>query len=371
MVLSISMYFYMEQTLWDVIVVGAGLAGLTCAQTLHQQGYHVLVVEKSRGLGGRVATRRLHETCADHGLRYLEPVASSIQEDHTSGLVQQLLHQDVVQQWHTETYGVDAAGSWQLLAPTLPRYVAPGGMSAIAQPLAIGLDIWRQCRAIRLSPHPDHWQIHLEPGVAGMAASHPGEAITRAIVLTIPAPQAIPLLSPLAEQPGITTILEQLQAARYAPCLTVIAGYAPEQNTCLAAQFPNWGTIAYSHHPELAWIIWDSRKRVNSHQPVLVIHSTATYAYAHLDTDDLTLAAQTLLSQVCTQFPTLAPPIWWQVHRWRYAFPETALPETSLSSTTPLPIVLGGDWCGGNLLESAMRSGHACAETIQRLLAKE
>ena len=44
----------------DIAVIGAGIAGLVCAQQLSQAGYSVVVVEKSRGLGGRLATRRLH-----------------------------------------------------------------------------------------------------------------------------------------------------------------------------------------------------------------------------------------------------------------------------------------------------------------------
>ena len=47
----------------DIAVIGAGMAGLVCAQQLSQAGYSVVVVEKSRGVGGRVATRRLQGTC--------------------------------------------------------------------------------------------------------------------------------------------------------------------------------------------------------------------------------------------------------------------------------------------------------------------
>lgn len=45
----------------DIAVIGAGIAGLVCAQQLSQAGYSVLVVEKSYGLGERLATRHLHQ----------------------------------------------------------------------------------------------------------------------------------------------------------------------------------------------------------------------------------------------------------------------------------------------------------------------
>ncbi len=57
----------------DIAVIGAGIAGLVCAQQLSQARYSVVVVKKSRGLGGRLATRRLHGTLADHGACYLKP----------------------------------------------------------------------------------------------------------------------------------------------------------------------------------------------------------------------------------------------------------------------------------------------------------
>jgi renalase len=56
----------------EVAVIGAGIAGLTCAQKLQQAGKSVVLIDKSRGLGGRLATRRLAGTHADHGVCYLQ-----------------------------------------------------------------------------------------------------------------------------------------------------------------------------------------------------------------------------------------------------------------------------------------------------------
>src|SRR5512146_1128134 len=50
-----------------VAVVGAGIAGLACAQELARADAKVTVFERSRGLGGRLATRRQGAVAVDHG----------------------------------------------------------------------------------------------------------------------------------------------------------------------------------------------------------------------------------------------------------------------------------------------------------------
>ena len=61
----------LTQFLPTVAVVGAGISGLICARTLADHGLSVVVWEKSRGAGGRMATRRSGEMLRfDHGAQY-------------------------------------------------------------------------------------------------------------------------------------------------------------------------------------------------------------------------------------------------------------------------------------------------------------
>ncbi len=55
----------------DVIIVGAGIAGLALARELHERGHGPLVLERSRGVGGRCATRRVDDRPVDHGVAFL------------------------------------------------------------------------------------------------------------------------------------------------------------------------------------------------------------------------------------------------------------------------------------------------------------
>jgi predicted NAD/FAD-dependent oxidoreductase len=53
------------------VVVGAGISGCVCAYELSKAGHEVVVVEKGRGVGGRMATRRMQGARIDHGAQFL------------------------------------------------------------------------------------------------------------------------------------------------------------------------------------------------------------------------------------------------------------------------------------------------------------
>ena len=48
-------------------VLGAGMAGLSAAHALREQGHDVVVIDKARGPGGRMRTRRNEDLRFDHG----------------------------------------------------------------------------------------------------------------------------------------------------------------------------------------------------------------------------------------------------------------------------------------------------------------
>ncbi len=55
----------------DVLVVGAGLAGLSCARQLHEKGVGVQMLEASDGVGGRVRTDSVDGFLLDRGFQVL------------------------------------------------------------------------------------------------------------------------------------------------------------------------------------------------------------------------------------------------------------------------------------------------------------
>jgi len=356
---------------FDVAIIGAGLAGLTCAQQLHQAGYRVVVVEKSRGVGGRLATRRLHETCADHGVRYLEPQGNLLQQ-----LIEILVQRRLLQAWTNTIYelkpikpesGVTSHSHPSPLTPHssgFHRYVAPTGMTAVAKFLATGLEIWLNRRVQSITPIPEAtWHLTLDP-----AADAHNELTVKAVVSAIPAPQALILLEPLAQSILPLAFVDSLRSVEFDPCLSAIAGY-PAVGAKTSVPLPTWKACTISNDSDLAWIGLDSSKRLDPKMPVFVLQSTAEFAKRYLDAEDLNPVGQQLLSRAAQLLiPELDTPDWFQVHRWRYAFPNHPWNQDCLDAGTSLPLVCCGDWCGGNLIESAMNSGLAAAVEINRKL---
>lgn len=361
--------------LFDIAVIGAGMAGLICAQQLRQAGYSVAVIEKSRGAGGRVATRRLHATRTDHGARYLECQGEMVQQ-----LIEIMRDRHILEVWTDTVYEFRVTDGEVKSNPTSPassllhspfspsqnRYVPPAGMNCIGKFLANELEIWFTRRAIALhTTDSQTWHLTLE--ILG-ENEYPQELTAKAVVVAIPASQVLMLLTETKNLPS--EFIETLRSIEYGPCITVMAGYPLERQQDLAKLNPAWKAISFLGDSPLAWIGLDSSKRQESQQPVFVVQSSATFAEKYLESPNLQLVGQHLLERAGEYLmPWLSAPEWLQVHRWRYAFCQHPLSISCLPAMTPLPLVCAGDWCGGNQIEGALNSGLAAASWVNSMLA--
>lgn len=332
---------------FEIAIVGAGMAGLTCAQMLHQAGYKVVVLDKSRGLGGRMATRRLQGTHADHGVCYLKPKSPEFQN-----LLDYLVSRKVSRIW-TETMHEFVDGKIQLAKKQAPCYVSATGISAIAKFLAIGLTLRLNYRVMQIEAR-EGWQLHCESGETISA---------KAVVIAIPAPQAAMLCHGIDAE-----LLARIQAVEYSPCISAIAVYPVERQA--EVQALEWKALVCPSDAELGWIGIDSTKQLNPVQPTVIVQSSAQFAAQHLEDLDLQQVGENLLERASEiARPWLASPEVFQVHRWRYAFPIQPLSEKYLAANTGVPLFCTGDWCGGNRVESAFHAGLATAKELNQRLS--
>lgn len=334
----------------DVVVIGAGLSGLVCALQLKHAGFNVTIVEKSSGVGGRMATRRLQGTWLDHGAQYI-----TVRSDGFGRFIDKLQELGIVQQWTRSVHKLTPDGLFPPNADEMyPRYTSPTGMTAIAKHLAADQKVILGSRIVSVKSEIGKWQLIME---------NQEHLEADAVVSTMPAPQFLPVFETvLASTP---TFLKTVKSIKFAPNITIMAGYPKSAPVSM-----EWKAIKCVDDPILSWVSYDSSKHPQQiTQPVFVIQSTREFARKSLEEQNLEVAGQPILNQTAQLLGSwFDKPEWWQVHRWRYALVEEALGVACLSTETPLPLVCAGDWCAGPNLEGAYQSGLAAANAIAEML---
>jgi len=326
----------------DVLVIGAGIAGLTAARRLQASGLTVEVLEKSRGLGGRAATRTVHGARVDHGAQYF-----TARDPVFRAEVDGWRRDGVVRAWADGFASWSAADGWRdPAAGANPRYACPDGMNALGKRLAAGVAVTRRTRAVAVRPAAGAWEVELEGGARRRAPR---------VLITAPVPQALELLREVELPPAARADLE---AVTYAPCFAVMAGY-PD------VPAPSWPGVRLPDHPDLAWIANDGAKRTpGAYGTVLVLHATPSLTRRRFDDPPADVAAD-LLRAASSVVPWAERTAWRDHQRWRYARVEA--PHAARALPVADGLVLAGDGFGGDAggrLEGAYLSGLAAAAAL-------
>ena len=321
------------------IVIGAGISGLIAARRLQKVGWDVTVLEKSRGFGGRMATRRFEDANFDHGAQYF-----TMHSMFFRSLVEDLQDQSLVKGWCRGFLNTDR----QHIIDGYQRFYAPRGMNSIAKFIAEPLNVQRETLVRQLVQRVDHWQVYTQSGAVFEAD---------ALVLTAPVPQSLKLLEKAEDFELSEKQHTQLKALKYDPCLTLMARL--EGPSGLAE--PGAIRIQDPMSP-LAWIADNTQKGI-SEVSCVTIHGTPHFSRKHWKVpreeagEKLWQAAQHYLSAGCVQQ---------QTHGWRFAQPQQVLEEQSYWLDSRVPGVLAGDSFGdlNNLIEGAALSGLHAAQTL-------
>ncbi|MEO7327545.1 MAG: FAD-dependent oxidoreductase [Minicystis sp.] len=333
-----------------VIVVGAGIAGLSAARALADGGAAVQVLERARGVGGRVATRRFDEQPVDFGVAFFhgrDPAFLAALAEVPATLLPG---------WPTEIHGAGRPCQPEAFAADERRLAFAEGLTAFPKHLARGLDVRTSTRVTALSLTATQIRLELE-GAEALEA--------RTVLVCLSTEQARTLLATVPEPPSsVRSALALLDMMGFEPCLALIAGYpldAPEPP-------------AHVSYPEdslvLQLMVHDSSKRVAPTARVMVYQALPRWSHAHLDDPDWPAA---LLAEAARLLgPWAAAPQFTHPHRWRHA-------RTNRGSELMAPLLVhlpGGQRLGlagelfapGGGVEAAWVSGLGLA---RRALAEE
>jgi renalase len=333
-----------------IAVVGAGIAGIACARTLVQAGHRVTVFEKSRGAGGRMATRESEFGGFDHGTQYFTVRDTRFEKALATA-------PGLVRPWSANTVRIlDELG--RVVASALPpkeaHWVATPGMNALvrlwAQPLAASGQLAFETEVMRIEAdklHAKQWQLQTE-GPGADSRVHSG---FDTVILAVPSSQAQALL--LSSQQAKPLVAE-LSEVSVAPCWTLMLAFPQAMQPTMAHLGPHWNAARSTHH-RIAWLARESSKPGRSPIERWTVQASPEWSERHLE-DDAERVKAKLLKAFTEVTGIRAQPPHAAVHRWRYAQTQQPLGKTHAWDAKSR-IGACGDWCLGHRVEDGFVSG--------------
>jgi renalase len=320
----------------DTLIIGSGLAGLSAANRLTAQGLNVVVIDKGRGVGGRLAARRIGDAVFDHGAQFF-----TARSEQFKTCVNQWIKSGVAEQWY-QSYPGQPNGH--------PRYRGVPTMVSVAKYLAKDQTVIQSTSALELNHDGYNWIVKLEPEES---------IVARSVIITSPVPQTLDLLNKGNSQ--LTSgIIERLQKIQYESCIAVMAVLDA------TSTLEDPGALAIDEGP-IAWIS-DNHKKGASPLPALTIHASGEFSQANFNRDRNEVGKE--LIELARPLFGSAPVSDFQVHGWLYSKPTTTDDEASFLLSEDLempPLVLAGDAFAGPRFEGAVLSGWSAAEQLKTL----
>jgi len=312
-------------------IIGAGVCGLACANLLKSEGYSPTIIEKSRGIGGRMATRRADGGIDfDHGAQYV-----TARNPDFKALMAEAIRDGSADYWYPSPIDSNTSmpEDWVVGLP---------GMSGFVKPLANGIDIRLSTDVTGVDRVSNSWCIRTQ--------KKPNGDIFDRVVVTAPAPQARTLL---VSEPSIGS---ELGGVSIEPCLALMVAFEEALSVKFDAQ--RWDS------GDLAWVARNSSKpKRDNAGDCWVIHASPLWSAKHLELERDEIA-QKLLSLFESTLGVALPSICHMSgHKWRYALTTSPLGKPFLASKDK-SLFVGGDWCLGARVEYAFESGQAIAAAV-------
>jgi hypothetical protein len=318
----------------QVLILGAGLSGLTAARQLEASGVKAIVVDKGRGIGGRMATRRFEGGVFDHGAQFF-----TARSDEFKALLQEWEENGVAAKWFEGYPSPDNDKP----NDTHPRFRGETGMTGIGKYLARDLDVHLGEEIEKLNYKNGRW----------IASSKSGRHFEGdELLLTAPVPQSLTLLQ-TSEVELPKAPRQTLESLRYEPCFAVLV------NLEGPSKIPPPGAL-YVNGEVLWWLADNFQKGISPREGSVTIHSSAQFAREYYDAPEEQVAA--VLVELAA--PYLGATVTHsQVRRWRYSKPENPLEVGSLR-VEEMGLTFAGDIFQGAKVEGAVLSGLSAARRI-------
>ena len=340
-----------------IAIIGAGIAGLSCATQLQNAGYKVTLFEKSRGVSGRLSTRINQSWQCDHGAQYF-----TARDPIFAAEIQRWLNADVARLWQPRLKvfdGVNFVAKAEKHESNHLRYVGYPRNHTPSRWLAESLHVETETTVNEIVKVGEQWQLHSkEHGLCS-------EKFDR-LILSIPAPQARFLLERIH-----TPLLPLCDTVAMRPCIALMLNL----RHTLDCEFDG----LFIDRNLLSWVARDSAKpgrirHLSKDQvsEIWILHASSDWSLANIDAPIEEIAVQMLNAfkkilqsgsshGAATQLEHAINE--YIVHRWRYADCDK-FSQSGYGWDVDQNIGLCGDWLNGGKVQGAWISGYQLAQKV-------
>jgi hypothetical protein len=349
-------------------IIGAGVAGLAAARRLRQRrpNLTITIYEKSRGFGGRAATRRRDGYIFDHGAQYLKAPTPELERLVTRELPIEGLHDIGLPVWTFDQAGTIAEGDPQ--QNNEPKWMYRDGLNRLGKLLSEGLDVRREMRIAALQRTTDDSAHKSMAGGRWSLVDTTGQTVGAAdlVLLTAPAPQSVDILAASDFDLDVKGLLiHELGKAQYRRCISLALAYN------IRIERPFYALVNTDRAHPISWLALEHSKAPERAPPgysLILAQMAAQWSFDHWDAPVEEL--QTLVSEYVHTLlkEKLQQPVWVDVQRWRYALPDSGADFEALNATGS-GLFFAGDYTAGlGRVHLAIESGWHVAELIGRWL---
>ena len=321
-----------KNKIFDTIIIGAGITGITAGNHLQQNGYSVLLLDKGKGIGGRMATRRINfenqKAIFDYGAKYLEGTSEKFDE-----LTSRLSQNEIIAKWNA----IENA-EWS------SKFIGKKSMREAAIFLAKELNILNSIKVIKVKHNNLYWESTDEVGNIFRS---------KTLLLTLPVPQAIDLLeqSKANIESSLKNNLQKVEYERSIVGLFIADG---------GINLDGKGGIYFDKGP-ISFITDNNIKGINSYKSAITIEMANSFSVENWDKSNNELSELILdLSKHWFSSKILD----YQIHKWKFSKPLLSYNKSFEVIDKHNGLFIAGDAFGGNNIESAYLSGLSAAERI-------
>ena len=305
--------------LFDLLVLGSGIAGLAAARLAQNDGKSVLVIDKGRRLGGRVSTRRQDGFVFNHGAQFVTAkgteFVSLLAMAKTAGSIK----------------------DWQVSDDKIVQIGTPS-MRDLPKFMATELMIRQQTEITKITHHGGHIGFFDKDGLV---------ATGRQVIITAPAAQTGKLLAGIYPELAATA-----GPVSYDPCWTIMLGLEDDHGLGTTPLRDEAAGIALGV-PEMT----RSNQQSGLGAPALTIQATGQWSQQHLqDSPQMVIEILCQIWQNLTGKP-LNNISTANAHRWLYVKVTTAAPSDAPRLSNDGKLAIAGDWLSGPRVEQAFDSG--------------